>query len=247
MSRVSTVCVFNSRGSRPVQEDFAVAHRESGVFALADGFGGPVSGVQAAKTACEEVRNYLIKEAGDEEATMPFVLRSYLSLHGNVLFNAMVHANQQLMKQNKQKNVHEKGGASVLAAYLDGDLLALANVGVCDAWLFREGNAVELVVPRSYSRLRDPFGREARLSETVPLMALGMSQDLEPEINEYRVRGGDWLLLHTDGLSAEVWEQVRGIQMLGLSPQAAAEQVTQVLEKARFNDNVSILLAIFNT
>jgi serine/threonine protein phosphatase PrpC len=245
VSRIQSICLFSNRGERPFQEDFVVAHQDSGVFALADGFGGPGPGAQAAKTACEEVRNYLVREAGDGEATMPFVLRSYLSLHGNVLFNALVHANRQVLKRNKGKTVHEKGGASVLAAYLDGDLLALANVGACDAWLFREGNAVELVTPRSYARLRDPFGRETRLGETVPLMAVGMAEDLEPEINEYRVRSGDWLLLHTDGISADVWERVRGIQLMGLSPEIASEQVTQVLETAQFSDNVSVLLVIF--
>src|SRR5262245_46744940 len=99
-----SVTVFSNRGSRPAQEDHALVNQDRGVFVIADGFGGPGPGAAAAKTACEAVRVFLQKEAGDEEATMPFVLRSYLSLAGNVLFNALIHANRRVMKINRGKS-----------------------------------------------------------------------------------------------------------------------------------------------
>ena len=103
------------------------------------------------------MKHFLFKEAGDRDATLPFVLRSYFSLAGNVLFNALIFANRKVLKLNGKKNVHEKGGASLIAGFMDGDLLALANVGVCSAMLMREGKSQELVVPRSYGKLADPF------------------------------------------------------------------------------------------
>ncbi|HUP57351.1 MAG TPA: hypothetical protein VM598_07865, partial [Bdellovibrionota bacterium] len=120
---IRSVTVFQSSGSRPFQEDHVITQRERGIFVVADGFGGPVAGVAAAKTACEEVRNFLFKEAGDQDATLPFVLRSYFSLAGNVLFNALIHANRKVHLPNKKKAINERGGASVLAGYLDGNLL----------------------------------------------------------------------------------------------------------------------------
>jgi len=173
-----------------------------GVFAVADGFGGPEAGSNASKTAAEGVREFLIKEAGDLEATLPFVLRTYFSLAGNVLFNALVHANRKVLSLNRDKGIHEKGGASVIAGFLDGDLLALASVGGCEAWLLREERAVQLVTPRAYSRLADPFGTEKLTTPRFPLMALGISEDLEPEVWEFRIRPGDWLILSTGSMGA---------------------------------------------
>src|SRR4051812_39855735 len=82
-----SVSVYTAKGARPAQEDHALALQEKGIVVVADGFGGPMPGAAASKAACEGVRDFLVREAGDLEATLPFVLRSYFSLAGNVLFN----------------------------------------------------------------------------------------------------------------------------------------------------------------
>jgi len=114
---------------------------------------------------------------------------------------------------NKNKSANAKGGASVLAAYLDEDLFALANVGGCSAWLVRDGKITELVVPRTYARLVDPFAVDPHVDHAVPLMAMGMTEDLEPEIIEFRVRSGDWLLIQTDGIRTEIREEFQRLQL----------------------------------
>jgi serine/threonine protein phosphatase PrpC len=243
--RVRAASTFTSKGARPAQEDHALSVQEKGIFVVADGFGGPLPGAQASKTACEAVRSFLVKEAGDREATLPFVLRSYFSLAGNVLFNALVHANHKVGIMNKGKDVHERGGASVLAGYLDGDLLALANVGGCTAWMLRQGKGAELVTPRTYGRLCNPFESDHGEELKVPLMALGMTEDLEPEIFEYRVRAGDWLLFHTDGLTAELRARIAAIQLRGLPPAQAAEEVISLLNQGSFQDNLACSLVVF--
>jgi serine/threonine protein phosphatase PrpC len=250
MSRlpVRALTVFSSPGARTSQEDHVMALKERGIFAVADGFGGPSSGLDAARSACDAIRTFLEKEAGDLEATLPFVLRSYYSLAGNVLFNALVHANRKLMGLNRGKGVHEKGGASVLAAFLDGNLLAIANIGGCTATLFRQGESVDLTIPRTYARLRDPFGTSATTVSDelrVPLTALGISEDLEPEIVECQVRSGDWLLLYTDGLEEGLKDEMFRLHRSGRAPTAAAEAATQALKDAKPLENVAFSLVIF--
>jgi PPM family protein phosphatase len=242
---IEAMTVFSGRGARPEQEDEALAAREKGIFVVADGFGGP-QGAGAARAACEGVRSFLVKEAGDRDATMPFVLRSYFSLAGNVLFNALVHANRKVMRLNRDKGVNERGGASVLAGYIDGDLLALANAGGCAAWLFRDGGAAELVIPRTYARLCDPIAGDGADDARIPLTALGLGEDLEPEIFEYRLRKGDWLLLHTDGVSGALREQVRACVSGGQgSAEAAAQAASRALEAAELDDNAAAILVGF--
>jgi serine/threonine protein phosphatase PrpC len=205
--------LFSTKGDAGVQEDFVLARKERGLFVVADGFGGGEGGSRAARVACESVLGFLEKEAGDLDATLPFVLRRYYSLAGNVLFNALIHANRKVMAGNKAKSSNSRGGASVLAAYLDEDLFALANVGGNTAWLLREGKITELVVPRTYGRLVDPFATDPHVDHAVPLMAMGMTDDLEPEIIEFRIRAGDWLLIQTDGIRGEIREEFQRLQV----------------------------------
>lgn len=209
---LQSMTVFSTKGDASIQEDFVLAKRERGLYVVADGFGGSEAGVRASKTACESVLGFLEKEAGDLDATLPFVLRRYYSLAGNVLFNALIHANRKVIDQNKGKSANAKGGVSVIAAYLDEDLFALANVGGCSAWLMRDGKLVELVVPRTYARLLDPFTVDPNPDHAIPLMAMGLTEDLEPEIVEFRVRTGDWLLLQTDGVRSEIREEFQRLQ-----------------------------------
>ncbi len=212
MSRlISEIAHCSAVGQRPAQEDFGWASAERGVFAVADGFGGPSAGSAASKLACEAVQAFLVKEVGDREATLPFVIRHYYSLAGNVLFNALVHSNRKLLSKNRNRSVHEKAGASLVAGFLDGDQLSLGSIGSCQAWIFRQSGMAELTTPRSYGRLLDPFKKEATLCEEgVPLAALGLNEDLEPEILECRIHSGDGLFLHTDGLlegeRQKLWE-----------------------------------------
>ena len=222
-----------------------LSNREKGIFVVADGFGGPAAGVSAAKAACEAVHRFLEKEAGDLEATFPFVFRSYFSLAGNVLFNALIFANRKVQSLNQKKGVHERGGASAVAAFMDGDLLALASVGACSAWLLRDGKMSELVVPRTYAKLRDPFSVDPLEQWQVPLMTLGTAEDLEPEIFEYQMKPGDWLLLQSDGLKQEQRQAILGHQLKQLSPEKSLEEVSKLLESSHFTDNASLSLVIF--
>ncbi len=217
------------QGDCPGQEDHALVREEKGIFVLADGFGGPQSGARASREACEALLGFLVKEAGDMDATLPFEIRSYFSLAGNVLFNGLVHANRKVNAANRGKSVHEKGGASVIAGYLDDGLLALANVGSCSAWIFRKGKAGELATPRSYARLRDPVSRETAHWRQVPLMALGTAGDLEPEIVETRVEKGDWILLQTTPVHPEGVQRLEQLQ--ARAPELRGEPVVRALEE----------------
>jgi serine/threonine protein phosphatase PrpC len=242
--KASAVSTFLSKGQRPAQEDFALVDRQKGIFIVADGFGGPIPGALAAKTACEAVRSFLFKEAGDLEATLPFVLRNYFSLAGNVLFNSLIHANRKVMSLNRGKNVHERGGASIVAGFIDGDLLAIANVGICSAWLIRDGKSVELVIPRSYGRLCDPFQTERNEELRAPLISIGTSEDLEPEIFEYKVRPGDWILFCTDGFQKDVIPHLFQIQQKKIHPDLAIQESLKLFNLYQYTDNSSLSLVI---
>jgi serine phosphatase RsbU (regulator of sigma subunit) len=76
-------------------------------------------------------------------------------------------------------------------------------------------------------------------------MAVGMAEDLEPEIFEYRVKPGDWLLFHTDGVGAETCRQIAALQKQELGPVAASDAVVALLNQATFHDNAACSLVVF--
>jgi len=239
VSLIRTFTLFSTQGGAPSQEDFVVGKKDRGLFVVADGFGGSGPGAVASQTACEAVLGFLEKEAGDLEATLPFVLKTYFSLAGNVLFNALVHASRKVSALNKNKSLNERGGASVLAGFLDEDVLALANVGTCSAWLVRGGRSTELVTPRSYSRLIDPVSVDPHPDRSAPLMAMGVSEDIEPEIFECRVCPGDWVILQTDGVTGDVRDALIGLQPEG------EEAIEEFLRSREFDENASLALIRF--
>lgn len=245
--KIQACAKFMSQGRRLFQEDSLEMLDEKGLFVIADGFGGS-AGKNAADLACASIQEFLEREARDEEATLPFIIRSYYTLAGNVLFNSILHANKVLNKLNESKNVFQKGGATCLAGYLDGDLMALASVGDCGATLIRNGRAQELVNPRSLSRLNDPMDQaefEGKIKNRIPLAALGMFEDLEPEITEFRVQAGDWLVLYTDGFGRTGRELVSGLKSTGPQTVHSLEEILEGLKTVRFDDNASCGIITF--
>lgn len=239
---------FHLKGNREIQEDWATCILEKGIFTVSDGFGGGEADLSAAKIAGESLREFLEKEAGDLESTLPFVLRSYYSLPSNVLFNALVYANRKILELNKDKNIHEKGGASVIAALVDKDLTAIASVGSCSAWIFRNGESKEIVRPKSYGRLVDPFQSAERMEFGIPLAALGMVDDLEPEINEVRLQRGDWLLLQTDGVPPELRSFIQQTQLkqdVSRLTQLDTIGIKSLLQHNPISDNLAISIICF--
>jgi serine/threonine protein phosphatase PrpC len=253
MRSIQILGKFIHRGKRTAQEDAILLDREKGVFVVADGFGGPKPGLAAAEKACEAIRSFLFKQAQDLDATLPFVLRAYFSLAGNVLFNSLIFANRKIYQMNHALSINERGGASVLAGFIDGDLLVLANVGGCSAWLLRAGKSVELVTPRRYGRMKDVFN-EVNLSQNnptlmrtdmteinqVPLMALGMSEDLEPEIFEYRIQANDCVLIATDGFPTYLLSNLNIIQQNEKNSDLWIEEAIKLFQQQVYNDNVAL-------
>ena len=247
--KARSVTILSRKGDQPTLEDHVLSNERRGIFAVADGFGGGSLGFDAAKTACAAVGEFLEKEGGDLDATFPFVLRRYYSLAGNLVFNAVWYANEKLVERNDKKAGCEKSGASIVTGFLIGDTLALAGVGGCSAWLVRGGEVARIVQPRTYQRVVDPLERFPEAScPPIPLMALGMSADTEPEISEVKVREGDWVILHSGRLSEELRSKIQGLSTEGFgidSPEDILRRLKEALEEDVFLVNTSVLVASF--
>jgi serine phosphatase RsbU (regulator of sigma subunit) len=64
-----------------------------------------------------------------------------------------------------------------------------------------------------------------------------MSEDLEPEIFEYRIKSGDVLIFHTDG--------VPGVLIQSLGGASFNTQARDILESASYQDNAAVAIIDF--
>jgi serine phosphatase RsbU (regulator of sigma subunit) len=84
------------------------------------------------------------------------------------------------------------------------------------------------------------------------MMSLGLHEEFEPEIFEIKVRSGDWLFLHTDGVpsqAAQLISAARREAEQGGDPAQVLESLQATLKVAlggpEVSDNASILLIFF--
>ncbi len=193
----------------PLEDEF-ILNPERNIFGVVDGFGSEgKSGAIAAKLAQQGVLEFLEREVGDRDATLPFVLKRSFSFAGNILFNGLANANRKVRTSNLKVKPSQRGGASAVVAFFDGALMILGSVGNCEAWLLREGRVSPLVLPRSQDRLIAGGLTSHAHFNRIPLVGLGLFEDLEPEIHEYRVQVGDRILLGSGGLLLEDLEALQ--------------------------------------
>ncbi len=207
-----------------------------GIFILADGFGG-TAGRIAAETATQSTKFFLEQEAGDLDATLPFELRPYYSLAGNVLFNAISYSNQKVLQKFKGKSWMESGGASLVAGYLEGKLLSIASVGACSVHLYRQGRVKEIVAPKTLGRQSNPFEDESGSGLNIPLMSFGTSKQLEPEMTELEVKPGDQFCFQSSGVSQDLLTAVLSLEK--------PDQLSQIIDHTLAETNATVLWLAF--
>jgi len=235
---------YSSKGARPFQEDYLLVKPERGVFALSDGFGGAVNTKQdRASFACESVIDFIENKMGDTDATLPFEIRKYYTLGANVIFNALLYANQNLLRKNEKKAINEMSGASVCAGFLSQGRLAIGNNGVCRGYLIRNGEKVSLIQPRSYfSFLGEKKGSESL--DDFPLSALGIFEDTQPEITEYQLRDEDICIFMTDGFGNHLDEWLKNYKLNKFNYDDLFKNLEKKLTEIEslFEDNSSLIL-----
>lgn len=215
--------VWTSEGNAPFQEDVVLVREQRQFAVLGDGFGGD-AGAFASALACEALSEFLELEAGDLDATLPFEIRRYLTLMGNVLFNAVAHANRRVMESFSETPIAKRGGASLIAAVVDGPNLSVASVGACRAYHVRNDRLAAIVQPRSLAHATDPSGGLVGSAYELPLVSVGTHSTLEPELIELKLAPGDCIYLCSSGVTLEQFEAVRQ----GKSPRALDRNATIV-------------------
>lgn len=225
---------------REINQDYVyVTDRQIGPFpnllVVADGMGGHKAGDFASKYTVKVLREELEKTSLDKPQE---ILRSVVST-----------ANHKLIEVSQTDVKLEGMGTTLVAATVIGNTLYFSNVGDSRLYLIndkirqisKDHSLVEEMV-----RLGGIKAEEAKHhpDKNIITRAMGVKEDVEADIYEYRLRKGDIILMCTDGLSNMVEDE----DMFDIvkSARDIVEAVLMLIEKANSNggrDNIGVVMA----
>lgn len=201
------------------------------LFAVADGMGGHAAGEIASEVAVRSLANNAPKRA-DTEA----------------LSAAVMYANYAVIDAARQKG-RTGMGTTLTAAILDGERLALAQVGDSRAYLLHHGHMQQLT--RDHSLMADMIEageltpEEARVhpQRSVITRALGSDPNMRPDLYEISVSPGDRLLLCSDGLTTMLDDdKIERLLLHNRDPQRCAALLVNEAISAGGHDNITVVV-----
>lgn len=205
------------------------------LFVVADGMGGHQAGDYASKYTVEVLQRELKNSEGEDVE--------------KALVGAIKTANKEIIKE-ASRDVHLRGmGTTVVAATIVNQMMYFANVGDSRLYLINHGiqqltkdhSLVEEMV-----RLGGIKPEEAKHhpDKNIITRAIGVKQKVEPDFFEYRLKGGDIILMCSDGLTNMVDDDE--IFQIVKSARDIVEAVESLIQRANENggsDNIGVVLA----
>ena len=213
----------------------------SQIFVVCDGMGGMAAGEVASSTAVSRMLDFF-----RENATATATIEEQI-------YNAIVHANQQVCTLANQNEELHGMGTTLVAACLDGRKIVIGNVGDSRAYFLRDGGCVQITQDHSYLAEQVRSGAmtadDAGASPLQSLItrAIGTAESVEPDLFTAALEPGDIVLLTTDGLTR--YADAEAIAQLVLAQpdlQQACQSLIDTAKEQGAVDNVTCLLLRFS-
>ncbi len=226
---------------RKVNEDsFGSKTGELNLFVVADGMGGHQSGDVASSMAVEALISDVQNSIENKKDNLQDLLK-----------DAVINANKKVFDFAKENG--KDMGTTVVALLLYGGIVYAANVGDSRAYLIRNGEAAPLTKDHSLvARLVEMKMVEAKDARNHPkgnvlLRTIGTDPKVDVDVNQTKVRKGDYLLLCTDGLWNQVYDdEIAHIIKRAAALQDACKELVRVANERGGPDNITAIVVRIN-
>ena len=219
------------------------------LFVLSDGMGGEAGGEVASALAVESVAAHILEAANNVSAPSFGARQPDLTEKSNRLASAVRLANRKIHKASRDDPAHRGMGATVLAAWLDGQRLSLVHVGDSRAYLLRSGALEQLTSDHSLVAeqvrrgILTPQQADSSTMQSVLIRALGAHEDVDVDADEHILLDGDALLLCSDGLTRMVTDpEIASTLLTHSDAQAAADRLVELSNEYGGEDNVTVVV-----
>src|ERR1700719_205534 len=194
--------------------------------------GGEAHGEVASAIAVQTIMTHC-QQAENSHSTPTFgEPQPDVSERTNRLASAIHLANRKVFETAASNPEQQGMGATIVAAWIDGQKLSLAHVGDSRAYLLRAGSLDQLTADHSLVAEKVRVGiltpQEADASElqSVLTRAVGTSATVQVDADEQILLVGDCLLLCSDGLTRMVTDpEIASTLLTSTSAQEAADRL----------------------
>ncbi len=212
------------------------------LLVVADGMGGMSGGETASQMCVENLLMLFLEklETPNEDGSAPAPKQT--------LSDAVRNTNDLIFSRATADMKLRGMGTTLTAAFLEEELMCVAQVGDSRAYLGRDGELVQLTRDQTLlASLKEqgklPPGGLGRAWKNMLLQAVGAQENLQVAMSETNLRPGDLLLLCSDGLHGPVEEaDIAGILLGGGSPSEKAKMLTVRANEKGGPDNVSAVV-----
>jgi serine/threonine protein phosphatase PrpC len=234
---------------RDNNEDAYQVEPQLELYVISDGMGGEAHGELASHLAVDTIIEHCKTSLDDPAATSYGNPRPELSPRTNRLAGAIYLANKRIYDAG-ERNLEQRGmGATVVAAWMEGQRLSIAHVGDSRAYLLRAGALEQLTADHSLvaeqvrQGLITPQQAESSELQNVLTRALGPHEEIGIDADEHQLIPGDTLLMVTDGVSRMVTdEEIGSTLMTSTSAQEAAERLIDLANENGGVDNSTAIV-----
>jgi serine/threonine protein phosphatase PrpC len=216
------------------------------LFVVADGMGGHANGQDASRLAIQTMIDFMLpRVTGNEQMDDEAFLR--------LMSDGVQHANQAVHLRNLEERADM--GTTMTTALVAGSAAYVANVGDSRTYFYREGQGLSkvtndhsVVASLVEAGIIQPDDIYTHPKRNQIYRSLGEKPVVEVDTFKVDLRGGDKLLLCTDGL----WDMTRDpvIQQIMSKSVSDPNRTSQELIKAALEgggeDNVSVIVAQFS-
>ena len=234
---------------RTLNEDAILA--QDSLFLVCDGMGGHKAGEVASQLAIDVISAFVKRSAEDAEITWPYGFHRAVSFDGNRLRTAIKLANRAVFRKAASSDDYTGMGTTVAAMIVSRTRpqMTFAHVGDSRVYLLRGGVILQLTRDDSWANLSweeggDPDDTAKASMKHVLTKALGARDDVYFEVMDRELKGGDVVLLCSDGLTNMLSDQrvLEIVSTHGADLEAACDELVAQANATGGRDNISAVL-----
>ena len=235
---------------RKTNEDKFVSNPELRLFAVADGMGGHKAGEVAAQIAIEAVISFVGRSADESDVTWPYGIDENLSFDGNRLRTAIFLANRKVFRAAEGTDDYGGMGTTIVGLLVNGAQASIGSVGDSRMYLVSGGRIQQLTTDDSWAATilaQDPSLTPEAIAHhpmrNVLTNVLGAREAVEVHLTERTLKGGETLLLCSDGVhNVLAPEGLREILVSNPDVERAAQALVDAAMDRGSRDNVTALV-----
>jgi serine/threonine protein phosphatase PrpC len=249
--RIRDAVTATQRGARDHNEDAILKVPGVPLFAVADGMGGPGAGDVAANVVLDTLKAY-----ADELAALNARVAESQSTADRLalgkLFDTVFNQASREVQRESTRLQRPGMGATLLTATVVKDRAYIAHVGDSRAYLYRQGRLQQLTEDHTIAELHFRRGRITREEyESSPdrrllYQVLGAGIEVDGDLAEVRLQGGDLLILCSDGLPRALDDDEMLPRLVSGDARNTVRMLMEGAEQAGWPDNISMIVLQFD-